>query len=106
MKKAPPFVACGRLGACTRSICRSVPAGLACEKQCGRGRSRGASSAPVVLALDNQAVLAVPAEGCSLPTAPSSTVGEYRAHSFHRRAVSRTRALVLPLTACAILTHV
>ena len=39
-----------------------------------------------------------------LPTAPSFAVGAYRAPASHRLAVRRTRALVLPLTASAILT--
>jgi len=64
VKKAPPFVACCHVGACTRSNCRCVQADLACEKQCGCGRTRWTSSAPVVLALDNPAVLSIPAEGC------------------------------------------
>jgi len=64
VKKASPFVACGHLGACTRSNCRCVQADVACEKQCACGRTRWASSASVVLALDNPAVLSMPAEGC------------------------------------------
>jgi len=64
VKKAPPFVPCGHLGACTMSNCRCVQADVACEKQCGCGRTRWASSAPVVLPHDNPAVLSIPAEGC------------------------------------------
>jgi len=64
--KALPFVACFHLGACTWSNCRCVQSDMACEKQCRCGRTRWTSSAPVVLALDNQAVLSIPAEGCRL----------------------------------------
>ena len=65
VKKSPPFVPCGHLGACTRHNCRCVQSDVSCEKQCGCARTRWASRVPVVLDAGTSASVSIPADGCA-----------------------------------------